>query len=113
VNGGARPWPKKKAKVELRPVLSRPAMSTRPPRLFRAPARLLTELTSAGALLAVNLAGRRRRVESVWGPERLVGAWWEEGYARDYYRVQLEGVGTLWVFRDGLDGAFYAQGVFD
>jgi len=49
----------------------------------------------------------------VGGPERLVGAWWEEGYSRDYYRVQLEDVGTLWIFRDGKDGAFYAQGVFD
>lgn len=106
-------WPKRKAKVELRPVLSRPALSTRPPKLFKAPARLAAELTTAGALVWVNVAGRRRRVESVWGPERLVGAWWEEGYARDYYRVQLEGVGTLWVFRDGQDGAFYAQGVFD
>jgi protein ImuB len=109
----AIPWPRRKAKVELRPLVSLPAMSTRPPRLFREPARLAAELTEAGALSWLDVAGRRRRVESIWGPERLVGAWWEEGFSRDYYRVQLEGVGTLWVFRDGRDGAFYAQGVFD
>jgi protein ImuB len=111
--GSPAPWPKRKAKVELVPVPSQPAMSTRPPRLFTTPSRLKAELDAVGALRWVSLAGRRRRVESVWGPERLVGAWWEEGYARDYYRVQLEGVGTLWVFRDGQDGGFFAQGVFD
>jgi protein ImuB len=53
-------------------------------------------------------------VQAVWGPERLAGEWWEgDGYARDYYRVELEGVGELWVFRDGRDGRLYAQGVFD
>jgi protein ImuB len=109
----AIPWPRRKAKVEQRPLVSLPAMSTRPPRLFKEPSRLAAELTEAGALEWLDVAGRRRRVESIWGPERLVGAWWEQGYARDYYRVQLEGVGTLWVFRDGLDGAFYAQGIFD
>ncbi len=109
----ALPWPRRKAKVELRPLVSLPALSTRPPRLFKEPARLSAELTVGGVLAWLDVAGRRRRVESVWGPERLVGAWWEQGYARDYYRVQLEGVGTLWVFRDGLDGSFYAQGVFD
>ena len=109
----AIPWPKRKAKVELKPVVSLKAISTRPPRLFKEPSRLLAELEPSGTLAWVNVAGRRRRVESVWGPERLVGAWWEEGYSRDYYRVQLEDVGTLWIFRDGKDGVFYAQGVFD
>lgn len=107
------PWPKRKAKVEQRAVVSLAAMSTRPPRLFKEPSRLVAEIDPSGTLAWVNVAGRRRRVESVWGPERLVGAWWEEGYARDYYRVQLEDVGTLWIFRDGRDGTFYAQGVFD
>lgn len=107
------PWPKRKAKVEAKPEVSWPAMSTRPPRLFKEPSRLVVELEPSGHLAWVNVAGRRRKVETVWGPERLVGAWWEEGYSRDYYRVQLEDVGTLWIFRDGKDGAFYAHGVFD
>jgi protein ImuB len=109
----AIPWPRRKAKVELRPQVNGLVLSTRPPRLFKAPSRLKAELSEAGALQWLDVAGRRRRVESIWGPERLVGAWWEQGYARDYYRVQVEGVGLLWVFRDGHDGAFYAQGVFD
>jgi protein ImuB len=106
-------WPRRKAKVEQVPLVCLPSVSTRPPRVFKEPSRLHAEVTEAGALTWVNVAGRRRKVESIWGPERLVGAWWEEGYARDYYRVQLEGVGLLWIFRDGRDGAFYAQGVFD
>lgn len=106
-------WPKRKAKVEQQPVVSFSTLSTRPSRLFREPSRVRAELDSAGSLAWVNVGGRRRRVEAVWGPERLVGAWWEASYARDYYRVQLDGLGTLWLFRDGRDGEFFVQGVFD
>ncbi|HEY0880160.1 MAG TPA: hypothetical protein VGD87_01460, partial [Archangium sp.] len=109
-----RAWPKRKAKTEQRGSLSFPTLETRPPRLFRAPSRLDLELAADGAIVAVTLAGKRRRVEALTGPERLQGAWWSpEPFARDYYRLHLEGVGQLWVFRDGADGAFYAQGVFD
>jgi protein ImuB len=107
-------WPKRKAKVEQAPPVLAATQATRPPRLFREPARLASELAGDGRLVSVVVAGRRRRVESLAGPERLVGAWWcPEPFARDYYRLQVEGVGQLWVFRDGGDGAFYAQGVFD
>ena len=48
------------------------------------------------------------------GPERLCGEWWApEPYSRDYYRLHLEGLGPLWVFRDASDGRFYLQGFFD
>jgi protein ImuB len=107
-------WPKRKAKVEQRGTLSLPTLAQRPPRLFREPSPLTIELSTTGAIEHVHLAGRRRRVELLIGPERLTGDWWSpEPFTRDYYRLQLEGVGQLWVFRDGRDGAFYAQGVFD
>ena len=107
-------WPKRKAKAEQHGVISLPTLETRPPRLFKEPSRLNAELSTEGVLTSVTLAGRRRRVEALTGPERLVGSWWTpDPFSRDYYRLQLEGVGQLWVFRDGKDGAFYAQGVFD
>ncbi|MDP1829849.1 MAG: DNA polymerase Y family protein [Archangium sp.] len=107
-------WPKRKAKTEQHGTISLPTLETRPPRLFKEPSRLNAELSTEGALVTVMLAGRRRKVESLTGPERLVGSWWSpDPFSRDYYRLQLEGVGQLWVFRDGRDGAFYAQGVFD
>ncbi len=107
-------WPRRKAKGEQRGTISLPTLETRPPRLFKEPSRLNAELSTEGALITVMLAGKRRRVEALTGPERLVGSWWSpEPFSRDYYRLQLEGVGQLWVFRDGKDGAFYAQGVFD
>ncbi len=107
-------WPKRKPKTERHGTLSLPALESRPPRLFKHPTPLETELDPAGTLHHVTLAGQRRRVEALTGPERLVGAWWSpDPFSRDYYRLQLEGVGQLWVFRDGEDGAFYAQGVFD
>lgn len=91
-----------------------PHLLERPARLLREPAPLPAELTPDGVLLTLSLLGRTRRVTAVFGPERLAGEWWtEQPYARDYYRVVLEGVGPLWVFRDGRDGRFYAQGVFD
>lgn len=107
-------WPRRKAKKEQHGTISLPTLESRPPRLFKEPARLHTEVSTEGALVTVTLAGRRRKVESLTGPERLVGSWWSpDPFSRDYYRLQLEGVGQLWVFRDGNDGAFYAQGVFD
>ncbi|MFT3707346.1 MAG: DNA polymerase Y family protein [Archangium sp.] len=112
--GGTAKWPKRKAKVEQKGTLSLPTLAQRPPRLFREPSPLTIELSTTGAIEHVLLAGRRRKVEQLIGPERLVGSWWSpEPFTRDYYRLQLEGVGQLWVFRDGKDGAFYAQGVFD
>jgi protein ImuB len=86
----------------------------RPARLLREPAALPAELSPEGTLVSLNLLGRKRRVTALFGPERLAGEWWsEQPYARDYYRVVLEGVGAVWVFRDGRNGQFYAQGVFD
>jgi protein ImuB len=107
-------WPKRPAKVEGAPALHLPTVFTRPPRLLKTPAHLAVELSADGRLAAMNVAGRRREVQAVWGPERLTGGWWTtDVFSRDYYRVALEGVGQLWVFRDGRDGEFYAQGLFD
>jgi protein ImuB len=110
---GAR-WRAPKAKPVAEPLLLPVTLEARPARLFQKPAPLHADLSPEGLPAHVTLQGRRRRVEAVEGPERLVGQWWSpEAVARDYYRVRLEGVGVLWVFKDGADGRFYAHGVFD
>lgn len=107
-------WRGSKVKAVAEAVLLPTTLEARPSRLFREPSVLHAELTSSGLLASVTLQGRRRRVEAMEGPERLVGQWWSpESVARDYYRVQLEGVGVLWVFKDAADGRFYAHGIFD
>lgn len=109
-----RKWLKRKAKTEQTGTISLSTLAHRPARMFQEPALLHTEFSPDGSLEHVTLAGKRRRVELLIGPERLVGAWWSpDPFTRDYYRVQLEGVGQLWIFRDGKDGAFYVHGVFD
>jgi protein ImuB len=86
----------------------------RPSRVLSCPTTLDVEVTAEGELLAARLGGRRRRVTAMVGPERLSGDWWSEApYSRDYYQVHFEGVGPAWVFRDGRDGRFYLQGLFD
>ena len=103
-----------KAKPVAEAVLLPATLEARPARLFQKPAPLHADLTPDGLLSHVTLQGRRRRVEAIEGPERLVGQWWSpDAVARDYYRVRLEGVGVLWVFKDGADGRFFAHGVFD
>jgi protein ImuB len=110
---GAR-WRTAKAKVTPVPVLHEATLQARPPKLFREPVALHADVTPAGTISFVTLQGRRRRVEAMEGPERLVGQWWTpDAVARDYYRVRLEGVGVLWVFKDAADGRFYAHGLFD
>ncbi|MCY1023622.1 Y-family DNA polymerase [Pyxidicoccus sp. MSG2] len=86
----------------------------RPSRLLAAPACLDAEVAESGRLLAARLGGKRHRVTALAGPERLGGEWWADvPYQRDYYRVHFEGLGPAWVFRDGRDGRFYLQGLFD
>lgn len=109
-----QPHLKPKAKSVEVPKTATSTMLARPPRVFRQPSVLHVDVAADGVMRWVTLLGKRRRVESLAGPERLTGAWWApEPFARDYYRVQIEGVGALWVFRDGQDGDFYVQGMFD
>lgn len=82
------------------------------------PSRLLPQalplLRDGEALLT---PGRRRtwHVTSWDGPERLSGEWWEEAFARDYYRVATEEGRDLWVYaREGEpNGSLWLQGYFD
>ncbi|GHG76911.1 DNA polymerase Y family protein [Comamonas sp. JC664] len=90
------------------------AARERPSRLLAEPACLDAEVAASGRLLAARMGGRRHRVTALAGPERLGGEWWSEApFQRDYYRVHFEGLGPAWVFRDGRDGRFYLQGLFD
>ncbi len=89
-------------------------LSARPSRLFSRPATLEADLGDRGELLSARLLGRRRKATAIAGPERLCGEWWaEQPFSRDYYRVHFEGLGPVWVYRDGRDGRFYLQGMFD
>lgn len=46
------------------------------------------------------------------GPERLSGAWWDDGYAREYWL--LESAEGLWLlFRDANDGEWWVEGWWD
>jgi protein ImuB len=107
-------WPKAKTVVAVPALPSVGLWAQRPARLFPSPSKLVASHSAQGALETVVLLGRARRVTRLLGPERLVSHWWaEQPFARDYYRLELEGVGALWVYRDGSDGELYAQGVFD
>ncbi|MEA3299952.1 MAG: DNA polymerase Y family protein [Pseudomonadota bacterium] len=46
------------------------------------------------------------------GPERLVGHWWEDPLARDYYLAQRSDNAVLWVYRDLRSGEWYVHGIF-
>jgi protein ImuB len=95
------------------PPLLRGTLRERPARFFERPASLDAEIGAAGEIVSARLLGRRRKVEAYAGPERLCGQWWEATYARDYYRVQFEGLGQAWIYRDQRDGRFYLHGMFD
>jgi protein ImuB len=84
----------------------------RPTRLLPTPELVVAE-GEGGRLTAVRVGGQDRAVLALSGPERLAGEWWAERLDRDYYRVQLEGLGDCWIFRDGADGRLYLHGFFD
>jgi len=95
------------------------------------PVRLLAhpELVEVIALLpdhppvSVTWRGKRRRVKSADGPERIFGEWWQRtsewAAVRDYFIVEDDAGERLWIFRsgDGVDGEtgshkWFVQGIF-
>ncbi len=85
----------------------------RPTRLLQRPQPLQVELSASGRLVAVRIGQKRCAAAAVRGPERLCGEWWKAGFARDYYRALVVGLGGCWIFRDERDGRFYLHGYFD
>ena len=102
--------PLSRVPIEEDPLL-RPG--ARPTRLLHRPQPLQVELSSAGRLVAVRIGQKRCAAAAVRGPERLCGEWWKAGFARDYYRALVVGLGGCWIFRDERDGRFYLHGYFD
>ncbi|WP_276122169.1 Y-family DNA polymerase [Pararhizobium qamdonense] len=95
------------------------------------PVRLLAhpELVEVIALMpdhppvSVTWRGKRRRVKSADGPERIFGEWWQRtsewAAVRDYFIVEDDAGERLWIFRsgDGVDGEtgshkWFVQGIF-
>jgi protein ImuB len=66
-----------------------------------------------GRLTALRVDGSAHAVLALAGPERLAGEWWSDPFDRDYYRVRLQDLGDLWVYRDGRDGRLWLHGFFD
>jgi protein ImuB len=56
--------------------------------------------------------GRPISVAHAFGPERLSGDWWNEGYSRDYWRCESEDeFGELMLYRDA--AGWWVQGWYD
>ena len=57
------------------------------------------------------------RIERAVGPERLTGDWWDDAYARDYWRCENDGnEPALVIYHDlgiGTNDAWYLQGWYD
>jgi len=51
------------------------------------------------------------RVLQFAGPWRLEGGWWEEGYDRDYYEMELSNGGIYRVYRDRRSKQWFLDGI--
>lgn len=101
-----------------------PADRPRPARLLTPPERIDTmALLPDHAPAQFTWRGRRHRVRSADGPERVFGEWWrEEAEAeavRDYFQVEDDSGMRFWLYRsgDGVDPAtgtqrWFMQGLF-
>lgn len=54
----------------------------------------------------------RGYIELLVGPERIIGDWWEEPVARDYYMAKRHDHLRLWIFFNLYDKRWYVHGVF-
>jgi len=107
-----RAAPFRRAGTDRRAVSGEEAPTGRPTRLVDPP-RPVVALGEGGRLTALRVEGTARAVLAISGPERLAGEWWSEPFDRDYYRARLEGLGELWIYRDGRDGRLWIHGFFD
>jgi protein ImuB len=88
------------------------APAGRPTRLVDPP-RPVVALGEGGRITTLRVDGSARSVLAISGPERLAGEWWSEPFDRDYFRARLDGLGELWIYRDGRDGRLWLHGFFD
>lgn len=93
----------------LGPEVDRPSLVLR---LWPRPRALPVRIDEGGPG-AVSLDGGWREVRGVQGPERLSGDWWEDGYAREYYRVSTGAGDLLWIFYDPRRRGWFWHGWWD
>jgi len=80
-------------------------------RLMREHPLIDVELDPAGQLLAFHWSGRREAVE-VCNRWRVEDGWWGRPILRDYFKV----AGRRWlalVYRDGVDGTWHLERLYD
>ncbi len=69
------------------------------------------DVDERGRPVALRLGGRRERVE-VCNHWRIEQEWWRRPLQRDYYKVAGERLLAL-IFRDGVDGSWHLERLFD
>lgn len=69
------------------------------------------ELDDGGRPIAVDWNGHREQVE-VCNRWRIEEAWWRRPIVRDYYKVAGPSLLAL-LYRDGVDGTWHLERVFD
>ena len=80
-------------------------------RLMREHPPIDVEIDAGGSLVAFRWNGRRERVE-VCNRWRVEEAWWSQPIVRDYFKV----AGQNWlalVYRDGVDGSWHLERLYD
>lgn len=80
-------------------------------RLLEEHPRIEVDLDALGRPVTVRWAGRREKVE-VCNHWRIEEAWWRRPIRRDYYKVAGPRLLAL-VYRDGVDGTWHLERLYD
>ena len=80
-------------------------------RLFEEHPAIAVELDAQGDLVAFAWNGLREQVE-VCNRWRVEEAWWRRPIRRDYYKVAGQRLLAL-VYRDGVDGTWHLERLYD
>ena len=77
------------------------------------PPREIKVITEQGEPKSIVLDRSTNTISRKQGPWQISGGWWEEGFDRLYYEVEITGKKLFLMYYDRLSGRWFIHGIFD
>ena len=86
----------------------------RPALMLKLPTAITVHTSHKTSFDAITVNSKTLSVRSAKGPERLSGDWWnQDDFDRSYWRIDVEGDQSFWIFRDNKTHRWWLHGWFE